>query len=315
MRLPHPIDPVDFDERFRVDFSAWRQVIAEIAEAHDLPTEPIRPFDGGSNLVAEVDRRWVVKVFPDFHRHQWESECRVLPHFQGLPVRVPELVAWGERDDGYTYVVMSRLPGETLEDHWEDLSRGERAGLLRDIGHLMAAAHAAPAAGLADLEPRWERFLPTQLGQCRPRHLRLGAPAWVTGRLEAFALEALPALDLSPPHVVLTGEYTPFNLLFDDVDRRPTLSGMIDFGDAMVGPAVYDVLGPAVFLAGGDPVLLGAFFDALQLLPWPLPEHLRRGLLALLLLHRYSDLDAQIRVDGWRELGSLEALADAIFGG
>jgi hygromycin-B 7''-O-kinase len=49
------------------------------------------------------------------------------------------------------------------------------------------------------------------------------------------------------PDVILTGEYTPFNLLH----QGGGLSALFDFGDGLVGPREYDWLGPMCFLAAG----------------------------------------------------------------
>jgi hygromycin-B 7''-O-kinase len=316
VRLPAIIDEAHFDQVYRLDFPSWRPAIVEIAAAHGLTCGDIQPFADGSNLVADVDGRWVVKVFPPFHRAQWESERRVLPRLtDDLPVPVPHLVAQGERPDGYTFVVVTRLPGVSLEHAWSGLPHGDRRSVLAQVGHLMAAVHALPVGDLHDLPPRWDTFLPDQIRGCRARHARLGAPAWVVDHIDDFVPEALQAVDLAADPVILTGEYTPFNLLFQRSNGAPELSGMIDLGDAMIGPPAYDLLGPAVFLAGGDPALLAALFQARGAPPWPLRPDQRRGLLALLLVHRFSNLDAQLRVEGWRAVGSLAALADHVFGG
>lgn len=139
-------------------------------------------------------------------------------------------------------------------------------------------------------------------------------PSWVVEQADRFVAESIGSLPLSGKHAILTGEYTPENLLVVDGPRGPELSGMIDFGDAMVGPPIYDVLGPSTFLAAGDALAMESLFRAHGVLPWPLaPEH-RRGLLALLLLHRYSNLDFQVWIPGWRDrVGSLDELAAVIW--
>jgi hygromycin-B 7''-O-kinase len=50
------------------------------------------------------------------------------------------------------------------------------------------------------------------------------------------------------------------------------------------------------FLAAGDPARLRALLEGRDLTP-----RLRDRLMALLLLHRHSDLDVQVRIEGWRE--------------
>jgi hygromycin-B 7''-O-kinase len=313
--LPGDLSELDFDERYRLLYDAWRPAIEEIARAHGLEARTIAPFLDGSNLVAKVDERVVVKIFPSFHRHQWESERRVLPRFHGaLPVPVPELVAVGERDDGYTYAIITLLPGESLKPRWPGFSRDERAQLLGTIGETMAAAHARDVGDVVDLPPSWATFLPGQITRCRARHARFAMPPWVVEHADAFVAEWLPALPLDVKPSILTGEYTPENLLVMESGGGPRLSGMIDFGDAMVGPAVYDLLGPSTFLASGDPLLVQRLIEGHGHLRWPLTREQRRGLLALLLLHRYSNLDFQIWIPGWREqVSSLDALADLVW--
>ena len=316
MQLPRTIDPREFDERYRLEFGLWRSAVHEVCARHGLACAAVRAFRDGSNLVAEVDGRLVVKLFPPFHRSQWESERRALPRFVGrLPVRVPELVAEGERSDGYTYVVLQRLTGRPLEEVWSALSHSVRAELLHAIGEVMAAAHEVALGDAAALQPPWEEFLRGQLEACRARHARLGAPAWLVDGIDAFVAPSLAALDLGPPYVLLTGEYTPFNLLVEGEERAPRLAAMIDFGDAFVGPPVYDLLGPVTFLCAGDAKLLAALLRGRGLASDRLSAPQQRGLLALLLAHRYAHLDVQLRLDGWREIGALDALAERVFGG
>src|SRR5688572_19793210 len=101
MRLPQALEPVFFDQIFRLDHAAWRAAIVEVCAAHRIECDTVSAFADGSNLVAAVDNRWIVKIFPAFHSHQWESERRVLAHLRGekLPLKVPTLIAEGTRDD------------------------------------------------------------------------------------------------------------------------------------------------------------------------------------------------------------------------
>src|SRR5262249_12073003 len=110
-----------------------------------------------------------------------------------------------------------------------------------------------------------------------------------------------PWLATLAPTAILTGEYTPFNLLVAATDSGARLTGMIDLGDAMIGPREYDLLGPSLFLAAGDNTLLRTLFTHARGPRWPLEPEVRRGLLALFALHRYSNPDAQLRLAGWRD--------------
>lgn len=309
------IDPIDFDERYRHQLEVWEEAVQEVCAAGGVRFGEPAAFADGSNLVASVGDRYVVKIFPPFHRHQWESEHRVLAHLNGrVDVPIPELIASGVREDGWTYVILSKLPGVTLEAVWPSCSHRERADLLARIGAIMAEVHAVSVGDLRDLEPAWGGFLARQVAGCRARHERLGMPRWFIEGVEAFVKEALPLLPSAFEPVVLTGEYTPFNLLVERGGEGWTISGMIDFGDAMVGFREYDLLGPCVFLAGGDPALLRSLLRGYGYADSQINDDLRRRLMLLLVLHRYSNLRAQVRIPGWESLvGEIQSLRALIF--
>ncbi len=315
MNLPAEIDPEEFHTKYRPDFDEWRSAVEEVCSSVGVPCTNMAPFREGSNLVARVEDRWVVKIFPPFHRDQWESErcvLKVIHEASTLPT--PEMIGEGERTDGYTYVVMTLLDGVCLEGHWKDLSLTERAGLMGDLGELMRAIHLSPIGTLSQLEPDFGEMLDVRLANLTAHHKRVETPDWIIERIESFVPDALKALDLATPPVLLTGEYTPLNLLVKKESPGTRLAGMLDFGDCMAGPAVYDILGPIVFLGEGNPNLLEPFFEARALLDYPPSPEVRQGLLALLLAHRYSHPPSQFRIAGWREAGSMEALADLLLG-
>ena len=133
------------------------------------------------------------------------------------------------------------------------------------------------------------------------RQQRTGLPAHLLGQLESFLQGPVP----EGQDVILTGEYTPFNLLH----QGSGLSGMFDFGDGLVGPHEYDWLGPLCFLAAGDAARIDALFDGYH--GRPFDRSLREALLRLMLLHRYSHLKAQIAMPDWQaapDFGTLAAL-------
>ena len=105
--------------------------------------------------------------------------------------------------------------------------------------------------------------------------------------------------------MLLTGEYTPMNL-FTSGTRGARLAAMFDFGDGLIGPREYDWLGPLCFLAAGQAPRVAAFMGGVGV---RLDEALRTTLLRLLLLHRYSNLPAQLACEGWQQAAGFEALA------
>src|SRR6185312_3440797 len=127
-------------------------------------------------------------------------------------------------------------------------------------------------------------------------------------KLSATLLQQIPSyietvneslLKIEKP-VLLTGEYTPMNFLVTNIDGLWHISGLIDFGDAMLGHYKYDLLGPGAFLIQGDNELLKTFLSAYGYLPNEMNTDLSHQLTALMLLHKYSNLDVQVRIADWK---------------
>ena len=315
MKLPQACEPTFFDRTFRLDHAAWRPAVVEVCGPHGIECDVVAAFADGSNLVAAIGDRWIVKIFPPFHEHQWESERRVLAHLRGasLPLKVPQLVAQGRRDDGWPYVIMERLPGLALESCWDALDARDRVRVLEQIGSTMAAVHRLPLGELVSLPPEWGSFLRKQRMSCRNRHSELAVPRWFEQGVDELVRAWAPEHE-AEDRVLLTGEYTPFNLLVERDATGWQLTGMIDLGDAMVGPRDYDFLGPSMFSCCGDPLLTSALFRGYFGKASPLGHETRMRLMALAALHRYSNFDVQLRIPNWQQrCDSFEALAKLVW--
>ncbi|MEO6167002.1 MAG: hypothetical protein ABIO46_07005 [Chitinophagales bacterium] len=109
VQLPSNPDIIDFIKRYHLHPQFWIDAIRETCELHQIPAEELTPFSDGSNLIAAINKKFVVKIFPPFHRHQWESEYRVLQHLNGkTTIPIPDLIAHGERNDRWSYFITGR---------------------------------------------------------------------------------------------------------------------------------------------------------------------------------------------------------------
>ncbi len=302
LTLPPSMDWPAFDA-LQSDVERWRGVVAAIAAAYTPAA--VQPTTAGSVLVGLVGRSLVVKLYPPFLRDHFEFEREALSRLHGrLGVPTPRLVDAGQRD-GWPYLVMTQLAGASLLHTWPSLTEAQKCGVLVAIGKLAAEVHALPPGSLCALAPEWHAFLQNQRHHCQQRQQRTGLPAHLLAGLEAFIADELP----DGPAVILTGEYTPMNLLHGPGG----IVGMFDFGDGLVGPREYDWLGPLCFLAAGHAQRREAFFAGYGDTPGPGWPTLRLRLLRLLLLHRYSCLRAQVAQAGWQQAESFEALAEMIW--
>jgi hygromycin-B 7''-O-kinase len=314
MKLPD-LDVNEFIHNFRLKPEAWLFAITETCLKHHLVFKELSPFTSGSNLVAAADNRYVIKIFPPFQRHQWDSEYKVLEFLQDkLSFPVPELIAYGERPDQWTYIVVTLLEGITLDHTWNNCSKQNRLLLLQQIGAMMAEVHALPSGNLPILQPAWPNFLEQQLQTFQARHIKQSMPGWFIEQCTDYVNEAVLLLPHTAKPVLLTGEYTPFNLLSSDTNHMQTICGMIDFGDAMTGFNEYDLLGPLMFLAAGDEVLIHSLLKGYGYSTAKIDTALRHRLIGFQILHRYSDFDRQLKITDWQnKVKSMKELEELIW--
>ncbi|MER7701485.1 aminoglycoside phosphotransferase family protein [Kitasatospora sp. NPDC097605] len=269
---------------------------------------PLERFAGGSQPVYAVGDARVLKLYPKASAEDGVTEARVLAHLDGrLPVPTPALYDAGEYENGWRYVLMSRLRGAELAPAWAGLTAGERERIATGAGEALAALHALDPRPLADaLGPGdWGAFIDRQragaVGRQRERGLR---DAWLE-RIPGF-LDAV-ALPREPEPVLLHTEFMRQHLLLDRAAGR--LSGLIDFEPAMIGDPAYDFVGVGVFVTRAEPGLMARFAAGYGRAVDP------RAALAHTLLHVYSNLPWYLReVPPPPGTESLEALAEHWFG-
>jgi hygromycin-B 7''-O-kinase len=148
---------------------------------------------------------------------------------------------------------------------------------------------------------RWDQFMSQQIRGCRARHERLGLPQKYLDGLGDILRDAAALIPLDAPPVILTGEYIPENFLLRRESAGWRLSGLIDFGDVMTGWGEYDLLGPSAFMTAGLPRRVRSLFEGFGYSSADINPTLKRRLMALLLLHRFSDPVRHICIEDWQE--------------
>jgi aminoglycoside phosphotransferase (APT) family kinase protein len=103
------------------------------------PVSPLEFTDGFANLVVTTPSA-VIRLnegrFPDAFRH----EANVLAH---LPSTIPHpaVIGLGRRDGGGEYLVLERVPGQSLEQAWPRLSTAQRLAIGKEIGVIVQTLH------------------------------------------------------------------------------------------------------------------------------------------------------------------------------
>jgi hygromycin-B 7''-O-kinase len=298
--FPNPAS-IEAYHTWRANTSQWLPVAIDIARSHSLSCTNPRVFSMGTNLVVALNQRLILKIFPPMLRHQFESERAALSRLHGrLSVPVPQIVFEGERS-GWPYLVMTCMNGVSGKEAWVWLPEDQRESVLTEVGELIAEVQRVPVGDLSRLQPQWKQFIPRQIEGCRARHERLGLPQKYLNRLDDFLRDATVLIPLNAAPVILTGEYNPENFFVEERSGRWRLAALIDFGDVMTGWSEYDLLGPSTFAAGGMPGRVRSLLRGFGHSEAKLDSALPRRLMALLLLHRFSNLLVQIRIEGWQQ--------------
>ncbi len=288
------------------DEQVVRPAAEDIAARLGLAGMVLSRYPEGSRPVYEVSGRRVLKLYPTSSAPGSITEACVLEYLHGrLPVATPELLASGDYDNGWRYLLMSQLPGTELAAAWPAIPAAHRERIASQAGELLAALHSLdlgplhPVPGPSD----WPGFLAIQRASVVERQREAGLPqAWLT-QLEPF----LGSVPLTPgrQRVLLHTEVTRANLTVSP--ETWTLSGLLDFETAMTGDRPYEFAAPALWLAHSDPRLLGRLLTSYRHSFDP------RELLAYTLLHVHSNLPECLRELPAPPEPTLDALAQTWF--
>jgi len=290
-------------------------IAGEIIDRHRLPEAPLKLFSEGTNIVFSYGPHTVIKIFPPFHLDQFKSELLVLKHLQGkLSVKTPEVKYEGEIF-GWPYIVMSHLNDALLETLWDEMDHDNKIIILQELGALIREVHALPTSGLEDIDCHWKHFIHKQITDCREHHRSVGLPNTLVEKIPSYLAATKDSLVKMEKPVLLTGEYTPMNFLVKQTHGVWHIEGLIDFGDSMLGLPEYDLLGPGAFLIQGDKSLLREFLMSYGYAANALTPALSHQLMALMLLHKYSNLNVQVRIKDWKsKVQNLKDLEDLVWG-
>ncbi|KTC69397.1 Phosphotransferase enzyme family protein [Legionella birminghamensis] len=191
---------------------------------------------------------------------------------------------------------MTQLEGTLLEELWHAMDHDNKLVIIKELGSLLREVHTLPTQGLESIDGQWKSFIRSQITSCVAHHRTKGLPTSLLKQIPSYIESVNESLLQIEKPVILTGEYTPMNFLVTNTDGTWHITGLIDFGDAMLGHYKYDLLGPGAFLIQGDKELLQTFLRAYGFRVDKLNGELSQQLTALMLLHKYSNLEIQIRI-------------------
>lgn len=297
----------ELDEVVR-DEALLRPAVADLCEHLGLVPKPMVRYLEGSLPVYRIGAAHVLKLFPAFEKLDARREERMLSHVYGkLPVPTPQLHSAGAYKNGWSFVLMSRLPGEGLAAAWPRIPAAEQDRIVSEAGETLAAMHAlspAPLAGVVG-PADWNLFLDTQRARAVEHQRESGlSQAWLD-QIPWFLGSIPPAAPAR--RTLLHTEFMRQHLTVDPDTWR--LTGLFDFEPAMVGDPAYDFVSVGLFLSCGQPRLLKRFYGA-----YGRPPFDPRTLMAYTLLHVYSNLRSYLSMLPQPPQPTLDSLARTWFG-
>jgi hygromycin-B 7''-O-kinase len=264
----------------------WLPGMREICSRHDLDARTLELAPPGSNVLFEVDHRRLIKLFPPIFAQDCARESLVLSTLADqVEFEVPRVHFSGELE-GWPYLVISRLSGVSLDTIWEGLEPEGREQIVVGLGRMMAMLHSTPTAGLSGLGPNWADFIQEQARTCLDRQREAGASAaWLTDIAAFYAdLPSLVAPGCQP--VLINADLNPEHIFCRQTRAGWNVTGIIDFGDAMLGHPYYEFVCPG-FILSGQPTLRRIMLLAYGLPASTLNAALTRQMTAHILLHRF----------------------------
>jgi hygromycin-B 7''-O-kinase len=256
--LPSAVTPGDYWGVWHPEpVDRWRPALDAIRSRHGLPADDWARFPRGRNAVFALGERLVVKLVPPLWTPDAAREAAALVAvWATLPVTTPELLAVGEID-GWSYFVQRRLPGTVLADIWASLDSAQRQRVAHQQGRIMRALHDLPPPDAPALRFDWVGLLVEQALQARDELERAGLTGTLLADLSAY-LDAR-RLSWAAPVALLHGDLDAINLLVEQQGADWSITGLVDWSDAKIGPVTHEFISPGVHTLRGDRAALRAW--------------------------------------------------------
>ena len=229
----------------------------------------------------------------------WEGEIRAertsLPAVEGrLGVATPSVVAEGEFE-GWPVLVTTRLPGADLGGRIAAVPAADRAGIAAAAGTALARMHALPPERFRGLPVHDAGFERARREAAPAAQAAWGLPAPLVEELRARLAAQPPLVAAGAAPVPVHADLHHENVVAEERDGRWRATGVIDFGDAALGPPEFDLSTPALFLGRGDPAALDALFAAYGIPGARGDPAFRRRLLLWMFLHPFGNMSRFLR--------------------
>ncbi|MDP1979057.1 phosphotransferase family protein [Undibacterium sp.] len=268
----------------------WMPVLEHLQQAFDLPPGTWEKIPLGANALFGLGDEVIVKLVPPNWRRQGDKEILVAPLLDGkLSVQTPSLIASGEIDH-WVFVIFSRLQGTLLADIWPALDLEQKQAIMVQTGQLLRELrHVQFDADIA-IRVDWPAYIQELIAACMTRHQRRKMPEGLLAQVMPYLETAGDFASAGDPRFIHM-DIHPWNLMAKQEQDVWKLSGLLDFGDAIVGNSDrLEILTPMIFMAQGNHLLLKSLLQAYGEIGDINATDLQRQLTAYMLIRPDSDV-------------------------
>ncbi|MBI3729038.1 MAG: aminoglycoside 3'-phosphotransferase/choline kinase family protein [Burkholderiales bacterium] len=269
---------------------AWMPALEHLQQAFELPPGPWEKIPLGANALFGLGNNVIVKLVPPNWRRQGDKEILVAPLLEGkLSLQTPRLIASGEIDN-WVFVISSRLQGTLLADIWPSLDIQQKRSIMMQTGEVLREIRNVRFDADIAIKVDWPVYIRDLIAGCMARHQRRKMPEGLLAQVMPYieaAGDFATAGDLRFIHM----DIHPWNLMAQQEQGLWKLSGLLDFGDAIVGNCdKLELLTPMIFMAQGNPLLLQSLLEAYGEVDEVEASTLQQQLTAYMLIRPDSDV-------------------------
>lgn len=249
---------VDITDNKSAEFFA--PLVAHLCQLHHIEFKQYSQISGWGNLLFDIDNQLIIKVSAPNWALQSNREIEALTLLKGhqLNVAIPQLLHHGEIN-GWVYFITDKLPGNNLHELWKTLDFDTRHRLMSQIGAFAKSLNELPVAPTGMLAVDWPEFITTQSAGAYAKRKKQGLTGALLDDINPF-ITTVNYQGRQDQARLIHCDLHAGNLLAQQVNGQWQLSGVIDFGDAIISNDInYEMTATMILMGLGDKKLNHAF--------------------------------------------------------
>ncbi|TPH17651.1 phosphotransferase family protein [Litorilituus lipolyticus] len=271
--------------------SFWLPLLETLQEDYALGAGQWHRINEGGNALFDLNDAYIVKVVPPNWISQGLKEIDINSILvEDLSVERPALIAHGEIN-GWLYLVMTKLSGICLAEIWPGLTQQEKLPIIKQVGQLMREFSQVKPLQVSCLSVDWSTYIARLKEDCLARHKRNKLDDHLYQQITSYLEEHLSDLQIDN-NCFIHMDLHPWNLMAQQNGSQWAISGVLDFGDAIIGKShLYEVLTPCCFMVQGDKVLYKAMIEQYGIISTEKMDEMQDVLMSLALIREASDIN------------------------